>query len=53
MSRLTGTVLLLIAGAFLLPTITRAAWAAVPYLVGLLIVLAIVRMALPPRPRRW
>ena len=51
MDRLTGTVIGLLAVCFALPVLVPLAQAAVPYLLSLLILLAIVRLARPPR--RW
>lgn len=52
MSRLTGTVALLLALVIVLPAVAEAAQAAVPALFSLLVFLALVRLALPPGRRR-
>lgn len=52
LSRLTGTVALLVVLCFALPVIADAA-SAVPSLLSVLVLLAIVRLARPPSKRRW
>ncbi len=53
LSRLFGTVALLVVLCFALPVIADAAAAAVPSLLSLLVLLAIVRLARPPSKRPW
>jgi hypothetical protein len=50
--RATGTVFGLLVLCLLLPMLARIAQAAVPVLVGILLILALVRLALPPTRRR-
>lgn len=52
MSRLTGTVAGLLVLAVALPALAEFAQAAVPVLLSLLLLLGIVRLALPPSRRR-
>ena len=52
MSRLTGTVAGLLVLVVALPTLAELAQPAVPVLAGLLVLLGIVRLALPPSRRR-
>lgn len=52
-AKLSGTVAGLLLLCVVLPTIADAVQAAVPALLSLLILLAIVRLALPPSRRRW
>lgn len=52
MSRALGTVALLLVLALALPSLARAVQPAVPALLSLLIILAILRLVLPPPPRR-
>lgn len=52
MNRALGTVLVLLIGCLLLPTVAGYATGAVPTLVALLIFLGVVRLLLPPRSRR-
>lgn len=51
MSRLAGTVIGLLAVCLGLPLIVPLAQAAVPWLLSMLILLALVRLARPPRRR--
>lgn len=53
LSRLTGTVALLVVLCLTLPVIAKAAVAAVSPLLALLLLLAIVRLARPPSRRQW
>ena len=52
LSRLTGTVAVLVALCLALPLIAEAAVAALSPLLALLVLLAIVRLARPPSRRR-
>ena len=53
LSRLTGTVALVVVLCFALPVIAEAALAAVPALLSVIVLLAFVRLARPPSRRRW
>jgi hypothetical protein len=52
MNRALGTVCVLLVVCLLLPTAASYAMQAVPVLVGLIVVLAALRLLLPPRSRR-
>ena len=52
MSRVTLSVLGLLALCLALPTITRLAQQAIPLLVSLLVLLAVLYLAFPPRRHR-
>lgn len=52
MDRLIGTAVLLLGLVIALPAIAALAQTAVPALISLLVLLGIVRLLLPPRPRR-
>ncbi len=55
MSRAIGIVAGLIVLCLVLPTVAEVAQAALPVLVGALVLLALIRLALPPERhrRRW
>jgi len=52
MNRVLGTVLGLLAVCLLLPTLARYAAQAVPFLLSLLVLWVLLRLASSPRPRR-
>jgi beta-lactamase regulating signal transducer with metallopeptidase domain len=52
MERLMGTIAVLVVIAVALPAVARAAQEAIPMLVGLLVVLALLVAAIPGRSRR-
>lgn len=52
MGRLLGIAVLVLAAAIVLPTVAAAAQAAIPFLIAVIAVLVIWRMAFPPRVRR-
>lgn len=52
MGRITGAVALVLVVCLTLPVLAAMAQAAVPVLVALLVVLGMVRLALPPTRRR-
>ncbi len=52
MNRALGTVVVLLVVCLLLPTVAGYASQAVPLLIALLVLFALLRLALPPRLRR-
>ncbi|MDX6650008.1 MAG: hypothetical protein QOJ97_1959 [Solirubrobacteraceae bacterium] len=52
MNRATSTVLVLLVVSLALPAITPVLHAAVPALLGLLVILGVLRLAVPPSRRR-
>lgn len=53
LARLIGTVIALLALALTLPALVPFALAAVPWMLGVLLLLVIARLAFPPSRRRY